>query len=527
MQLLRDNPLLVLFIIVALGLLLGAIKIRNLSLGMSGVIFSALGFGMLACTIPASVDKVGLVLFTYAVGLGAGHGFFAIFKSHGARFAKLGVIITGSGAAVAWGAATVLKLPAEVATGIFAGALTSTPGLASALDVASDQGAVSVGYGLAYPIGVISVVLFVQLFPRIARIDLAKAADNHPKTTAQISRVLAEVQNPLLFGRRITDVRFFSGNRCRILRYLDGEQLVPVTPETCLEQGMHVLVVGEEETVPDAIDFLGKKSTHRYVIDSDTHHTVVVTSPNVVGKTLRELGILSEFGLTISRISRHGVEFIPSANTVIQPVDILTVVGPRENTQRFKQYAGHKRRVLNETDLVAVVVGIGTGIFLGMMPITIPGVGSFTLGLAGGPLVTGLVMAHFGQIGRFRGYIPPAARLMMMNLGLVFFLAGAGITAGARIGGIIAAHGPALIAMAALVAVVPMLFGYLFARKVLKLDALEALGGITGGMTSTPGLGAVNSAVDSEVPAMSYAAIYPVALIFMTVLCQLLVRLLG
>ncbi len=527
MQLLKDNPLLVLFIVVALGLLLGAVKVRSLSLGMSGVIFSAIAFGVLGCTIPASVDKVGLVLFTYAVGISAGHGFFSIFKSHGARFAKLGLVITASGAVIAGLAMWLLHLPPELSTGIFAGALTSTPALAAALDVAADPGAVSVGYGLAYPVGVVSVVLFVQLFPRIARIDLAEAARKHAKTEATLSRVLAEVQNSQLFGRRITDIRFLSGNRCRILRTLEGDQLVPVTPATRLEQGMHVLVVGEEDAVPDAIDFLGKKSTHRCIIDSDTHHTVVATSADVVGKQLKELRIPSEFGLTVSRISRHGVEFLPSAATVIQPVDILTVVGPRENTERFKQFAGHRRRVLNETDLVAVAVGIGTGIFLGMIPIVIPGTGGFTLGLAGGPLLTGLVMSHFGQIGRIRGYIPPAARLMMMNLGLVFFLAGAGITAGARIVGIITTHGPILIAAAVVVATLPMLLGYLFARKALKLDPLEALGGITGGMTSTPGLGAINSVVDSEIPAMSYAAIYPVSLIFMTLFSQVLIRIMG
>ena len=274
-------------------------------------------------------------------------------------------------------------------------------------------------------------------------------------------------------------------------------------------------------------DFLGKKSDHRFFIDSDTYKNVVITSPNVVGKSLKELDILPRFGLAASRITRYGVEFIPSDDTIFQTADILTVVGARENIVRFQEFAGHRRRVLNETDLVAVSVGIGAGILLGMVPIAFPGARGFTLGLAGGPLIAGLAMAHFGKISRIRGYIPPAARLMMMNLGLVLFLAGAGIHAGDRLPDIIQSQGVTLLVSALLVAFIPMVAGYVFARKVLKLDVLEALGGITGGMISTPGLGAVNDAVDSEVPAMSYAAVYPISLIFMTLSSQLILRVLS
>jgi putative transport protein len=528
MEILRDTPLLTLFIIIAAGLLLGSIRIKGLSLGASGVIFSSLLFGMLGCTIPAAAHKVGLVLFVYAVGISAGHGFFRVFASQGARFAKLALVVTASGAAIAGILAMLWQLSPSLATGIFAGSLTSTPALAAALDIASDPGAVSVGYGIAYPIGAIGVVLFVQFFPRMLRIDLQKkASERHASEESSIIRILAEVRNPMLTGRKITDIHFLESSRCRLLRYLEGDRLVPVTPETTLTEGMHVLVIGDKEAVPDVIDFLGKKSTNRFFIDSDTRKKLVVTSPNVVGKSLKDLNTLPGFGITVSRISRYGVEFIPSNDTVIQPADILTAVGPRENIQAFQIFAGHQRRVLNETDLTAVAVGIGVGILLGMVPITFPGTRGFTLGLAGGPLLAGLVMAHFGRIGRIRGYIPPAARRMMMNLGLVLFLAGAGIAAGGQVFDILRSHGVTILAMSVIVTFIPMLIGFVFARKVLKLEVLEVLGGITGGMTSTPGLGAVNDAVDSEIPAMSYAAVYPVSLIFMTLFSQLLLRLLN
>ena len=524
MELLVQNPLLALFVIIALGLLIGAIHFKNVSLGASGIIFSSLGLGMLGCSIPEGVDKLGLVLFVYAVGIGAGPGFFRVFVHEGVGLAKLGLVITAAGAGTAVALAYAWDIPVSLTAGIFAGALTSTPALAAALDVVKDAGAVSVGYGVAYPFGVIGVVLFVQFLPKILRLDLKSESEKYAPKEDVILRVLIEVLNPTVIGRKISDIGFLKHHSCCLSRVLVGDQLVPLETDMALEKGMVVLAIGEQEELDDLTDLFGKRSDRRFFIDADTRKKVIVTSPKVVGKSVSELRLLADFGLVASRIKRNGVEFVPSLTTRLQLTDMLTVVGSREGIQRFSDFAGHRERVLNETDLVAVSIGIGGGLLLGMIPIAIPGAGDFSLGLAGGPLLTGLVMAHFGQIGRIRGYIPPAARRMMMNLGLAFFLAGAGIKAGARLPEILMQHGPLLLLMAVIVTVVPMVFGYFVARKVLKLNVLQVLGGICGGMTSTPGLGAVNDSVDSPVPAMSYAAAYPISLILMTVFTQLIVR---
>lgn len=527
MQLLLDSPLLSLFVIIALGLLLGTIRLKNVSLGASGIIFSSLLLGLVGCTVPAGVDTLGLVLFVYAIGVSAGPGFFRVFVRQGAGLAKLGLLITAVGAATAMGFSLLFHIPVPLAAGVFAGALTSTPGLAAALDVVSDKGAVSVGYGLAYPFGVILVVLFVQLLPRILKIDLKNEAKQHTQETTTIARVLIEVTNAGLVGRRCYDLKYLKHHAVCLSRMLVGEQLMPINRDTRLEIGMKVLAIGEVDAVDGLVELLGKRSERRFFIDVETRKKVVITSSEVVGKRLEELHLLSRFGLVSSRISRNGVEFIPNRKTTLQQADILTVVGERDCIQAFMTFAGHRRRVLNETDLIAVSIGIGGGLLLGKVPFPLPGGGSFSLGLAGGPLLVGLVMAHFGKIGRIRGYIPPAARRMMMNLGLAFFLAGAGIKAGARLPEILAQHGGVLIIMAVMVALLPMVWGYLFARKVLKLNVLQILGGIAGGMTSTPGLGAVSDTVESEIPPMSYAAVYPVSLILMTVFTQLIIRLLG
>lgn len=527
MSVLVNNPLLCLFAIIAVGLILGSVQIKGISLGASGVIFSSLIFGMLGCTIPKGVGTLGIVLFVYAVGVGAGPGFFRIFAKQGVGLAKLGLIITASGAAVTTLFAFLFHVPADLSVGVFAGALTSTPALAAASNAASDAGAVSVGYGIAYPFGVIGVVLFVQFIPKLLGINLNDEAKKEPPSQPPIIRVLVEIQNPLLFGKKACDISLPSESGCCLSRVLQGEVLSPITSNTVLDQGMHVLVIGEENTVDNLISFLGKKSRHSSFINADTRKKVVITSSDFVGKSLKSLDLLSRFGLVVSRIWRNGVEFVPKPSTVLQQTDIVTAVGLPENIEQFMSRAGHRKRVLHETDLIAAAVGIGAGLLLGMMPISLTGGKGFSLGPAGGPLIMGLIMSHFGKIGRIRGYIPPAARLMMMNLGLVFFLSKAGISAGAKLLDILASHGGVLIVMAIAVTLIPMFIGYIFARRVQKLDILRALGGITGGMTSTPGLGALTDAVDSETPAVSYASAYPVALILMTLFAQIILHVLG
>lgn len=527
MSLLLNNSLLCLFAIIGLGLILGAVRIKGISLGTSGVIFSSLAFGILGSSIPEGTGNIGIVLFVYAVGIGVGPGFFQLFAKQGVRLAKLGLVITAVGAGTTYLFAVLFHIPADLAVGVFAGALTSTPALAAATDLAKDPGSVSVGYGIAYPFGVIGVVLFVQFLPRLLRINLDAEVQREPTIQSRISRLLVEIRNPLLFGKKVCDIHLPTQTGVCLSRVLQGKILSPIGRETVLTEGMNVLVIGETEIVNDLIGFLGVPSVQPFFINEDTRKKVVITSNEVTGKTLQSLDLLTRFGLTISRIWRNGVEFVPKPTTVLQHTDIATVVGLSENIEQFMVYAGHKKRVLNETDLVSVAVGIGGGLLLGMIPISLTGGKGFTLGIAGGPLVAGLIMSHFGKIGPIRGYVPPAARLMMMNLGLVFFLASAGIAAGSKLMVILASFGGVLIGMAAAVTIIPMLVGYVFARRVLKLDILKTLGGICGGMTSTPGLGVLTDKIESETPSISYAAAYPISLVLMTLFAQFILRLLG
>ncbi|MCP4634778.1 MAG: YidE/YbjL duplication [candidate division Zixibacteria bacterium] len=530
-RILLDIPLIALFAIIGVGLLLGRINIYGVSFGSSGVMFSALSFGAIGCTIPDGIGTLGLVLFIYCIGISAGSSFFRSFVRQGANLAKLGVILAGTGAITAYLFGYFTNIPTDLAVGIFAGAMTSTPSLAAAMDTLQSSSAVSVGYGIAYPFGVIGVVMFVQLFPRLLKINLDEESEkirSAEPIKKEIRRILVEIQNSSVVGKRISEIQFIEDSRCQIPRILIGERLIPVTPETTLQKGQHLLIVGKEHRLQHIIDFLGKCSDKTFFIDTESEHAqIVVTSHEVAGKKLKDLKLLIKFGVTVSRIIRNDVSFVPQATTMIRNADLLTIVGEPDNLKKFAAFAGHRARLLDHTDLVSLSVGIIAGVIVGMIPIALPGSRGFSLGMAGGPLLVALILAHYGNIGGIRGHIPRASRLLMMELGLVFFLADAGVKAGGKLIEILLQYGVTLLSMGVVVTIVPMLLCALFAKYYLKLNILQIIGGTCGGMTSTPGLGVISEKTDSDIPLISYATAYPVALIMMTVFTQLLVSLLN
>jgi putative transport protein len=524
-------PLLILFISIALGLLLGRIKLGGLSLGSSGVLFVALLFGHLGYTVPPGLGDLGLVLFVYCVGITAGPSFFRAFVRQGRDLAKLvGVLVVAAGAA-SWLAARWLALPRDLVVGLFAGSMTSTPALAAAMERLPAGSEAAVGYGIAYPFGVVGVVLFVQVLPRVLGVDLtALARDLGARETGgrKIVRALIEVINPAVIGRHLRDLEFIAESNCQISRQLRGDRLIPVEADLRLEEGQHLLLVGREFRVERLIPLLGRRSERTdYVMDTEQQRVqVIVGSREMVGHKLRDLSLLTRYGVTISRITRHDLEFVPDLDDEIEYADALSAVGEPENLERFAQAAGHRAKSFDETDIISLGIGIIAGIILGMVEVKLGGT-SVRLGMAGGPLFVALLLGHFGRVGGVVGHLPRASRLLMMEIGLVLFLANAGMSAGGQVLGVIQAHGINVALAGVAVTMIPMVVGYFFARYALKMNLLQVIGGVCGGMTSTPALGTITAKVDSEIPVVSYAAAYPVALILLTVAAQALISILS
>ncbi len=528
---LRRKPMLteiiVLFAVIAVGLLFGRLRLAGVSLGTSGVIFSALAAGYLGYGVPGGVGTIGLVLFAYGVGITAGPGFFASFRQQGKKFAVLALVLVALAAAVTWILALLFDLPPDLAAGMFAGALTSTPGLAAVMESLPAGSQAPVGYGIAYAFGVLGVVLFVQLLPRVLSIDLDElgrslAAKNSSRR--KIQRVLVEAVNPAVIGKRVSELEMVAEANCQITRVLEGDRLVPVNKDHVIREGDHLWLIGREFRLEPVVTMIGRRSDRTdYVVDTDRlQRRIVATARALVGKSLGELRLLSTHGVTVSRVARHEVEFVPDPDDIVQWGDALTVVGKPEDLDAFADYAGHREKSFDQTDLISLALGLLLGVVIGSVSFGLGGE-SFSLGLVGGPMLVALVVGHFGKIGRIYGSLPRASRLLMMELGLVFFLSAAGIEAGGQLVEVLQLHGTSVVVAAITVAMFPMAIGVLVARLVLGLNFLQVLGGVCGGMTSTPGLGVLASKTDSEIPTISYAAAYPVALILMTVVGHLLV----
>ncbi len=527
MDLILNNETLALFAVVTSGLLLGRLKLLSISLGSSGVIFTALLFGHLGYSIPEGVGTLGLIIFIYIVGLRAGPTFFRSFRGQGGSLAKLAVLLIFLGAAATYVVAKIQGIPVDLAAGIFAGALTSTPGLAAAMERLPGDSLVAVGYGIAYPFGVIGVVLFVQVLPRLLRTDLnelGRKLQEQNDPGRKIIRVLVEVANPAVIGKPLSDLEFIGNSNCQVPRYLSGHKLIPVPQGFVLEKGEKMLVVGREFRVPNIVNLLGKKAENEdYQMDMEHEsQTVVVSSYNVAGKTIQEIRPIHNFGVTVTRITRHNLEFVPRMDDEIEYGDALNIVGEPEDIEKFSEFAGHRERTFHETDLISLGVGIIAGVILGMVRFDLGGK-SLALGMSGGPLFVALILGHFRKIGPVKGHVPQASQLLLMEFGLVLFLAEAGVTAGGTLVSVVLEYGVALCGAALVVILVPTTIGYLVGRYGLKMNLLQIIGGVCGGLTSTPGLGVITTKTDSDIPVVSYAAAYPVALILMTVFAQVLV----
>ncbi len=529
LEIVFGNVLIALFVIIGAGLLLGSITIRGISLGSSGVLFSALLAGHLGLEIPGGVGNFGLALFVYCVGIGAGPRFFPALAREGGGLAKLGLLIVATGAATAWGLGVLLDLPQALTVGLFAGALTSTPALAAA----SEPGGiiaegVAIGYGVAYPLGVIGVVIFVQVLPRLLKPDPAEIQEEDTHSAQQgVQNLAVEVTNPQLVGRPI-DESSLADYACQISRVDHHGRFAPLRPDDVFALGQTLLIVGRPHDLQLAAHYIGKISTQTVLADADNERErLVVTSKKIGGQRLRDLHLMRNNRVVITRISRLGQEFVPTPDTRLETYDVLTSVGSAEDLKIFAEKIGHRPQAFDQTDLISLTLGLSAGIFLGMIPISLPGGSPMTLGLAGGPLLVALVLGYFGRVGRIAGHIPRPTRMLLQELGLVLFLAQAGIAGGRALAATIAEQGPMVFVAAALIALIPILVAYPVARSLLKLSQGQTLGGICGGMTSTPALGALTQSTPSQQPIVSYATAYPVALITMTVMAKILLQVLG
>jgi putative transport protein len=530
---LLNNPIFLLLLITLLGTALGKIKIKSFALGSSGIIFVALGFGHFGLTLPTNFQTLGLVLFIYSVGLQAGPGFFYTLRSRGLRLALGALAIIGIGFVTTLICAWLFGFDSSISAGLFAGALTSTPGLAVAVEMAGSEGAPA-AYGLTYFFGVTGVILFVQLLPKIQKIDIKEeeerlncevSHENPPLTWHNI-----ELTNPNLFNHTVKDLHL--GNIApvvitRLLREGANEPIL-VSGETLLQEGDHLRLTGREADLEKAELFLGVRINAEIEFDRVLEKKMIIVSKKTVaGMTIGQLNCREVFDVQISRITRNGIELPATSTSRLHLGDTVHVVGDKHALQNITKLFGNNVTATYSINLLPIFIGLMLGFILGKIPLYIPYGGTFSLGTTGGVLVAGIVLSSLYKTGPFIWEIPATANSFIRELGLVLFLATVGTKTGATILMTLSQQGTDLFIAGVAVTLIPLISAVFLGRHLLKLPFLRMLGVITGSMTSTPGLAAASSLSDTHYTASAYATVYPAALIGMILFTKLLVLILG
>lgn len=539
-QVLIDYPIMTLFVVTGLGYLLGEINFFGFKFGVAGVLFAGLAVGSLSpdIALPEIVSSLGLILFVYAIGIQSGPAFFAGFRKQGCRDSLVGVAVLLLGALLALGLSFALRIPAARAAGLFCGATTNTPALAAARERARERARNSkaapetiraqadepvLGYSIAYPAGVIGVLLCFQFLRAFWRASLEPAQE-----TPEILVRDFVVRNPGVAGKTIADVlRLHRDPGFVVSRIRQAGRMELARPETVLEPESIVAVVGDAEALDRAAQIFGAASDTRIELDRSEldYRRVFVSSRDVVGRRIRDLDLPNRLDATITRIRRGDHDLVPSPDTRLEFGDRIRVLTRRDNFSAVSRFFGDSIRGTAETDYGSVSIGLVLGVLAGMIPIPLPGGQEVRLGLAGGPLLVALILGYAERTGRVTWTMPVSANLTLRHVGLLFFLAGAGTRAGYSFTTMRGVEGIQMLLGGALITFTVTLTTMVLGYKALGIP-YDRLMGLTSGVQTQPAcLAYAANLTPSDAPNVGYASVYPAAMISKIVLAQLLVTL--
>jgi putative transport protein len=536
----------VLAIVAAGGLALGSIRVRGISLGIAGVLFAGIAAGHLGASMDARMlefaRELGLILFVYSVGLQVGPGFLASLRRHGLRLNLIAGAVVVLGVLLALVAARSGGVDPAAAVGILSGATTNTPSLAAAQQalqqvLAADPAARArvadlpgLGYAVAYPFGVLGVILAMLAIRagfRVA-VDAERDALERSQEAEALppSRANLEVTNPNLVGLSLERVPLLGRSRIVVSRIYQDGVLHVSRPETTLKLGDVLLAVGPRDELDELRVVVGRESdVDLSTLPSPiTTQRLIVTRPAVTGRTLAQLDFVHRFGVQITRVSRAEVEMPAFPGFELQYGDTVLAVGERADIRKAAAELGDSPRSLNYPHLLPMFVGITLGVLAGIWPFGLPGAPApVRLGLAGGPLLVAIALSRIGRIGPLVWYMPISANFMLREIGIVLFLCAVGLKAGEHFVETLL-RGPGLewLAWGAAITLVPLLLVGAVARRVAGLNYLTLCGVLAGSMTDPPALSFANTAAASESPSLAYATVYPLTMILRVLSIQVL-----
>ena len=530
-------------LISAIGLALGKISICGVSLGVTFVFFAGIAAGHLGLSIDPQMlnyaESFGLIIFVYALGLQVGPGFFGSFRKGGITLNLLAfaVILAGTLLALLFYAVTNVSLPDMV--GILSGAVTNTPALGAAQQTLKQMGIdaadPALGCAVTYPLGVVGVILAIialrKLFPKRATEVKHEDDKEHQTFIAGF-----EVRNPGIFGKNMREVAHLIPNRFVVSRlWREGKVTIP-NSETVLLEGDRLLVITTEAD-EDALKMLfgleektdwNKEDIDWNAIDSQLiSQQIVITRSEINGKRLGALRVRTHYGINITRISRAGVQLLATPDLILQLGDKLTVVGEAAAIANVEKVLGNRVVLLKEPNLVTVFVGIVLGLALGAIPFSIPGVDfPVKLGIAGGPIIVGILMGAFGPRFHLVTYTTRSANLMLRGLGLSLYLACLGLDAGVHFfETVFRAEGLLWLLLGFAITFVPVILVAAISLRFMKIDFGSLVGMLCGSMANPMALNYANSTIVGDNPAVSYATVYPLSMFVRVIIAQLLLML--
>jgi len=540
-EILRENPLLLLFLVAGIGYPLGRIRIGEVRIGVAAMLFVGLVFGALdpALEVPEPLYQLGLTLFIHALGISSGPGFVRSLKGKGLRDIAFVLVMILFTVGLMLMPHYLLDLSPAQTAGLFAGSLTSTPSLAAVLDylrIDPAGGSVAeavVGYSIAYPVSILGMILCIVLAQRVWRIDYAAEARSLRDLGAAqepLTSLTIRVTSDDAIGKTVPELML--AHRWQVIfgRVQRGEHQYVAGAGTVLQRGDLVTAVGTKEELARVIDFLGTVSPIEVDMDRTEVDTrrIFVSDPHVAGLRIKDLNLPHRFGAVITRVGRGDQELLPPADLRLELGDRVRVLTKRNNLAEVAHFFGDSYRSLSEVDVMTLGLGLALGLALGQLPIPLPGGLVVKLGSSGGPLVVALILGAMARTGPLVWSLPYSANLLLRQIGLSIFLAGVGVRSGYEFfETVLQGNGLVLLAAAAavvLVAGMTMLFvGY----RLLKIPMGVLVGMLAALQTQAATLGFAQEQTHNELPNLGYATVYPAAVIIKIVLAQSMMVLLS
>ncbi|MFV0545722.1 MAG: putative transporter, partial [Bacteroides sp.] len=537
------HSVLILSLVITFGIMLGKIKIGGISLGITWILFVGIVFGHYHLNLDEHLlhflKEFGLILFVYSIGLQVGPGFFSAFKKGGLTLNLLAIIVVFLGVGTTIALHYITGIPITTMVGILSGAVTNTPGLGAAQQANSDLTGIdapeiALGYAVAYPLGVVGIICTLLALKYILRIKTKEEEGEAIKGGGHLQeltvrRISLEIRNEALEGKTVKEVRPLINHDfviSRIRHKGDVHEQELVNSETVLHLSDEILIICTPIDIAAITLFFGKQINVKWDESNKQliSRRILITKPELNGKTLSQLNIRNNFGASVTRVNRSGVDLVATSQLQLQMGDRVTIVGEELAVSHAEKILGNSLKRLNHPNLIPIFLGIALGCILGSIPFVFPGIPQpVKLGLAGGPLIVSILISRFGPQHKLITYTTMSANLMLREIGISIFLACVGLGAGEGfVNTIIYNGGYVWIGYGVIITIVPLLIAGLIGRYVFKLNYYTLIGVLAGSSTNPPALAYSSDLTSCDAPAVGYATVYPLTMFLRVLTAQLL-----